>query len=236
MTTAGDQEVRRILSFLSLLVIALVLLGAATATAQEAVPQPPPLQEEPIGWFVVDARGVMANFKPTNLVAPNVGLTEKTDLPGRGFGLSVGAHVYPLRLRRFAIGVGADMLLRARGSKTEAAESETAPDGPTVVTRMTAFSPQVSLNFGKRTGWSYVSVGTGPASLVTELADDPFPDAEDNPLALNYGGGARWFAKKHLAFTFDVRFYSVNAQAATATRPAYPKVRVTILSAGISVR
>ena len=233
---AGGQEIRRYVSFFTLLTGTLVLLGAATATAQDAIPQPPPLQDEPIGWFVVDARGVMANFKPTNLIAPNVGLTEKTDLPGRGFGLSVGAHVYPLRRQRFAIGVGAEMLLRAQGSKSEAAESDTAPDGPTVVTRMTSFSPQVSLNFGKRTGWSYISVGTGPASLVTELADDPFPDPESNPRALNYGGGARWFAKKHLAFTFDVRFYSVNAQAATATRPAYPKVRVTVLSAGISVR
>lgn len=233
---AGGQGIRRDFSFFTSLVATLLLLGAATATAQEAAPQPPPLPDEPIGWFVVDARGVMANFKPTNTIAANVGLTEETDLPGRGFGLTVGAHAYPLRRRRLAVGVGVDMLLRARGSRTKAASSETAPDGPTVVTRMTAFSPQVSLNFGKRSGWSYVSVGKGPASLVTELADDPFPDAENNPSALNYGGGARWFAKKHLAFTFDVRFYKVGAQAATTTRPAYPAVTVTVLSAGISVR
>lgn len=236
MKTAGGHEVRRSLLLVSSLVLTLVLLGAAPASAQDPAPQPPPLQDEPIGWFVVDARGVMANFKPSNLIAPNVGLTEDTDLPGRGFGLSVGAHVYPLRRQRFAIGVGAEMLLRARGSKTQPAESETGPDGPTVVTRMTAFSPQVSLNFGKRTGWSYVSIGKGPAALVTEFADDPFPDADTNPSGLNYGGGARWFAKNHLAFTFDVRFYKVGAQAATATRPAYPAVTVTVLSAGISVR
>ena len=236
MKTAGDQQVWGLPFGVASLVVTFVLLGAASATAQDPVPQPPPLSEPPIGLFVVDARGVMANLKPSNAIAANVGLTEETDLPGRGFGLAVGAHVYPLRRQRFAIGVGVEMLLRARGSRTKAAASETEPEGPTVVTRMSGFSPQVSLNFGKRTGWSYVSIGKGPASLVTELADDPFPDAETNPSALNYGGGARWFATKHVAFTFDVRFYQVGAQAATTTRPAYPALTVTVLSAGISVR
>ena len=27
---------------------------------------------------------------------------------------------------------------------------------------------------------------------------------------INYGGGARWFAKAHVAFSFDVRFYAIN--------------------------
>ncbi len=220
------------------LVLMLLLCTAATASAQdpEPVPAPQPLRSEPIGLFVVDARGVMANLKPSALIAANVGRTEPTDLPGRGFGLSVGAHIYPLRTPRFALGVGADLLLRARGSKTIPAATEDGPDGPTIVTRMTAFSPQVSLNFGRREGWSYVSAGMGPTSIVTELADDPFPDAESTPRALNYGGGARWFAKKHVAFTFDVRFYRIPAQAATTVRPGYPALTVTVLSAGLSLR
>jgi hypothetical protein len=220
------------------LVLALVLLGGATAAAQEPPPppQPQPLRDQPIGLFVFDARGVMANLKPSSAIAANVGRTDETDLPGRGFGFSVGAHIYPLRGRRVALGVGADLLLRARGSKTIPAATETGPEGPTIVTRMTAFSPQVSLNFGKRDGWSYVSAGIGPSSLVTELADDPFPDAETNPRALNYGVGARWFANKHVAFTFDVRFYKVAAQTASTTRPGYPALTVTVLSAGISLR
>lgn len=220
------------------LVLALLLSTSAAVTAQELDPVPPPqpLPSEPIGLFVFDARGVMANLKPSNLIAANVGRPEATDLPGRGFGLSVGAHVYPIRGRRFALGVGADLLLRARGSNTIEAATEEEPDGPTIVTRMTAFAPQVSLNFGKRDGWSYVSAGIGPASIVTELADDPFPDAESRPRAFNYGGGARWFAKKHLAFTFDVRFYKIASQGATTGRPGYPALTVTVLSAGVSLR
>jgi hypothetical protein len=217
-------------------VTCLLILLPVASFAQDPDPQPPPLREEAIGLFVLDARGVMASLKPSNAIAANVGLTAATELPGRGFGFSVGAHVYPVRGRRFALGVGADLLLRARGSRTQPAASATAPEGPTVVTRMTAVAPQVSLNFGKRNGWSYVSAGMGPASIVTELDDDPFPDADTNPRAINYGGGARWFAKKHLAFTFDVRFYAVRPQEATTTRPAYPRMTVTVLSAGISVR
>jgi hypothetical protein len=221
------------------LVLTLLLLTGATAAAQDlppVAPPPQPLRTEPIGPFVFDARGVMANLKPSNLIAANVGRAEATDLPGRGFGLAVGAHVYPLRRERFALGLGAEFLLRARGSKTIPPVSETAPEGPTIVTRMTAFAPQVSLNFGKRDGWSYVSAGLGPASIVTELEDDPFADAESSPRAINYGGGARWFAKKHLAFTFDVRFYKIAAQEASTGRPAYPALTVTVLSAGVSLR
>lgn len=220
------------------LTLILLLFTAVTAAAQdqEPVPAPPPLPTEPIGLFVVDARGVMANLKPSNVIAANVGRTSETDLPGRGFGLSVGAHFYPLRGRRMALGVGAEFLMRARGSKTIPAATEDGPEGPEIVTRMTAFSPQVSLNFGRREGWSYVSAGMGPTSIVTELVSDPFPDAESTPRALNYGGGARWFAKKHLAFTFDVRFYRIKAQAATTARPGYPALTVTVLSAGVSLR
>lgn len=222
----------------SVLVVVLLLMAAAPAAGQDppADPQPQPLRELPIGLFVVDVRGVMANLKPSNAIAANVGLTEAPQLPGRGLGFMVGAHVYPVRGRRIALGVGADLLLRARGSKTQPAPSEDEPEGPTVVTRMTAVVPQVSLNFGKRNGWSYVSAGMGPSTLVTELADDPFPDAATKPRAINYGGGARWFAKPHLAFTFDVRFYAIRPQEATADRPGYPRRTITVLSAGISVR
>ena len=220
------------------LVLLLLLCTAATASAQDQDPVPPPqpLVSEPIGLFVFDARGVTASLKPSALIAGNVGRTEPADLPGRGLGLSIGAHVYPLRSRRFALGLGADLLLRARGSKTIPAPTEDGPEGPTIVTRMTAFTPQVSLNFGRREGWSYVSAGIGPSSIVTELADAPFPDAETTPRTINYGGGARWFAKKHLAFTFDVRFYKISAQEAATGRPGYPALTVTVLSAGVSLR
>jgi hypothetical protein len=148
----------------------------------------------------------------------------------------VGAHLYPVRRQNFALGLGGELLLRARGSGTVAPMVEDGPDGPTIVTRMTALSPQLSLNFGKRDGWSYLSGGVGWASITTERSESPLEDAESRPRAINYGGGARWFAKEHLAFSLDLRFYAISPQEATATRPAYPRVTVMIFSAGISVR
>ena len=60
----------------------------------------------------------------------------------------------------------------------------------------------------------------------SELAEQPLPDPESGTKTINYGGGARWFSKKHLAVTFDIRFYAVNPQLATATRPAYPRMTI----------
>lgn len=224
--------------------LSLLLLVVATlpAHAQEVPPVPPlidqpipPLVDEPIAPFVVDARGVFARFKQFPAVAAGLAVPE-TELPTRGLGLVVGAHLYPVRTRSFALGVGAELLLRARGSNTIAPAVEGGPDGPTVVTRMTAFSPQVSLNFGKRNGWSYVSGGIGRASFTTERDDAPLEDPETRPMTINYGGGARWFAKTHLAFSLDLRFYAIRPQEATTVRPAFPRMTVMIFSAGISVR
>jgi hypothetical protein len=101
---------------------------------------------------------------------------------------------------------------------------------------MTAITPQVSLNFGKRNGWSYVSGGIGWASHASELQEDPFADSDSRRTAINYGGGARWFATPHVAFTFDLRFYAIGAQEATTLRPAVAKTTVMVVSAGIGLR
>jgi hypothetical protein len=213
---------------------ALLLVFAVPARAQEAPPVPG-LPTEPIAPFVFDARGTLARFKELPAVATGLGVSP-TDLPTRGLGLVVGAHLYPVRRQNFALGLGGELLLRARGSSTVPPTVEDGPDGPTVVTRMTALSPQVSLNFGKRDGWSYLSGGIGWASITSELSASPFEEPESRPRAINYGGGARWFAKEHLAFSLDLRFYAISPQEATATRPGYPRVTVLIFSAGISAR
>lgn len=220
-------------SFRTALCAGLLLLSAVSAFAQD--PVPPPLLEEPIGPFVFDARGTLARFKQDPFSAGAIGI-EPADLPTRGLGLAVGGHLYPLRKRWFALGLGGEILLRARASRTIPPVEEDGPDGPTVVTTLSAVSPQVSLNFGRRDGWSYLSGGIGWANFTTELEDAPFADPDSSPRAINYGGGARWFAKKHVAFSFDVRFYSIGAQPATALRPGFSQVNVMVFSAGVSVR
>ena len=209
----------------------LILLPIA-ASAQDTIP---PLVDEPIGPFVFDARATIARFKQDVEVAAALGV-QPADLPTRGLGLVVGAHVYPVRKRSFALGLGGEILLRARGSHTIPPTVEDGPDGPTIITRLSAVSPQVSLNFGKRNGWSYLSGGIGWSNLTTEFQDDPFEDPESNPRTINYGGGARWFAKKHLAVSVDLRFYSISAQEATAARPGVASTRMMVFSAGVALR
>ena len=218
------------------LMLGACLLLPAPAFAQDPAP-PPPFVEQPIGPFVLDARVTLARFKATSAVAESLAI-ETTDLPTRGFGLVVGGHFYPVRGRSFALGVGGELLLRARGSRTIDPEVEDGPDGPRVVTNMTAVSPQVSFNFGRRNGYSYASGGIGWASLSTELEEDTVGVEPDKarPRAINYGGGARWFTRKHLAFSLDVRFYKISAQEEVDTRPAYPATTLMIFSAGISTR
>lgn len=204
------------------------------ATAQNQAPPIAPIDDR-IGPFVADARITMPRFKGSAAVAESLGVTEP-DLPTRGFGLIVGAHFYPVRGRSVALGIGGEILLRARGSRTIKPAVEDGPDGPTVVTRMTAITPQVSLNFGRKNGYSYLTGGLGLGSFTTELEDSPVGDAETRPRVMNYGGGARWFTRKHLAFSLDLRFYKMGAQEAAVERPPYPATTMMVFSAGISTR
>jgi hypothetical protein len=209
---------------------------ASAAAAQEPDPAPAPLVRQPIAPFVVDARIPVPRFKENATIAAGLGV-DSADLPVRGLGLLGGVHVYPLRRGSFALGFGAEML-RARASETKKAPSNVANavDGPTVKTRWSQFSPQVSLNFGSREGYSYLTVGYGKSKLTTELEEKPQPDPESSAGTLNYGGGARWFIKKHLAFNLDLRFYSISEEDATVGRPPNPQMRLFVLGAGVSIR
>jgi len=206
----------------------------AILAAQDQPPAIAPIDDR-IAPFVADARITMPRFKGSASVATSLGVTED-DLPGRGLGLVVGAHFYPARGRSVSLGIGGELLLRARGSSTIPPAVEDGPDGPTVVTRMTSISPQISLNFGRRNGYSYLTGGLGVGSFTTELEDSPVEEAETRPRVMNYGGGARWFVKKHLAFALDLRFYKIGAQEAAVERPAYPATTMMVFSAGISTR
>jgi hypothetical protein len=77
----------------------------------------------------------------------------------------------------------------------------------------------------------------GWSTFTVEREDAPAP--ADDPArrkTINYGGGARWFAKQHLAVSIDLRFYAVSPEAATASRPAMPRMTLMVFSAGVSTR
>jgi len=205
--------------------MAVTILPAASAQERE---------KEPIDRFAADVRASLPRFPADPATATAIGVTSD-NLPARGLGVSAGVHVYPFRLGRVTLGLGGELLL-SRGSHTLKPAQGGGAQGPTVKTQFSVISPQVSLNFGSRRGWSYVSGGIGRASFTTKRDSAPVADAPASPRAINYGGGARWFAKEHLAFTFDLRFYRIDPQEATTGRPAYGGRRIMVLSAGISVK
>lgn len=208
-------------------VLAGVLAVAAPASAQQG---PPP----PIRGIVVDLRGTLPQFPNDQQLADSRGLTQ-LELPGDGLGLDVGAHVYLFRWKAMTLGAGGQLTL-GRSNQSAATSS----DGSTtraVNGRFTSISPQVSFNFGSGNGWSYLSGGVGPTtwSIVPE-GSDPLPEDDEKLQTFNYGGGARWMLRRHLAFTFDVRFYQVNPGTPHGVRPSSPRMTFIILGAGISLK
>lgn len=211
--------------------IRLLVLLAASLAASNAAAQP----AEPIGPYAVDLRGAFARFKEDAAVAETIAVAP-SNLPTRGLGLAAGAHWYPFRLRRVTFGLGGE-LVWARDSRTaEQTTGTTTTAGPTVTTRFSALSPHLSLNFGGRDGWSYVSGGLGWASLSAERSDEPLPGDPERARMSHYGAGARWFTGPRLAFTFDLRFYAIDAVPAAGGRPAFPRNRMMVISAGASFR
>jgi len=211
--------------------------GTPPATAQPAPPPPaaPALTtDHPPGPFALDVRIAMPSFNTGSSLADPLGL--RTDqLPGRGWGLDVGAHAYPVRGRRFALGVGAE-IVRASGSKAPDPEDVNAVHDPTIETRFSALVPQVSLNFGTSRGWSYIG---GGVAFIRRATGDIDAEAADWPrlTGIHYGGGARWFMSPHVAFMFDLRFYRIPEQAAEGTEvPFQPKSRLFLITAGLSFK
>lgn len=210
----------------ALLLVCLAL--AAPAAAQ---------QKDPIGPFVIDLRGAFARHKAEPSVATDLGVPAAT-LPTRTLGIVGGLHVYPLRGRRVTLGVGGTVAM-TRGSRsleTDGEGVEEPASSPAVRRTFTTFSPEVSLNFGHRNGWSYISGGMfGRSKLYLEREDAPVADAPYRK-TLNYGGGARWFNNERLAFSVDFRWYSVAEQPASAGRIAQPGTTLLVLSGGIAIR
>jgi hypothetical protein len=207
----------------------LILLSGRAVSAQDST-----LTVHPIGRFAADVRVTFPKFKQDATIADAIDVTA-ANLPGRTVGLAAGMHVYPVRLKKLAIGFGGEWSVAHAGQTLEPTTAGGTP-GPTVNSRFSALSPQVSFNFGSRDGWSYLSGGLGWSRYTVENAAAPQSDADSGSRTINYGGGARWYAQPHVAFTVDVRFYAINPQVATVTRPAYPRMTLVILSAGVGFK
>jgi hypothetical protein len=201
----------------------LILAGAGTAAAQTS---------EPIGLFAADVRVAFPKFKQETSVATELGV-DTLDLPTRGLGLVFGAHLYPLRKGVVTLGLGGELMMSGR-SRTQETPEGTA--GQTVQTHFSSFAPQISLNFGAKQGWSYISGGLGWGRYTTELEAKPLPDPEGRLRVINYGGGARWFVNDHAAVSLDLRFYAVNPQEASVGRPAFPRMTILTFSAGLALK
>jgi hypothetical protein len=223
----------RIPVFVALLVMLVGSLAARPAHAQD----PPPR----IGPFVIDLHGTVPRFPSDDLLlARSRGMT-LAELPGSGLGLQVGAHLYLLRWRAITFGVGGEFAA-SRARQTPAALSAEAIAAGLLPARaaeerFTTIAPQLSFNFGTGHGWSYISGGLGQStwSIVPEGQEGYPPDA-DRLKTINYGGGARWFAKPHLAFSFDVRFYAINPGSPFGPLPGTPRTRLLVIGAGVSVK
>ena len=216
------------------LMVIVILATLPAGTPRSASAQEVPPEKVPIGRYVLDARANFPKFKQDAGTADAIGATV-LNLPTRAFGFVVGAHWYPVRLGIVTFGLGGEIVRAGRG-RTLNTGTEAVPLDVTVNSRFSAFSPQVSFNFGARDGWSYISGGIGSSTFTAERQDRPLPDRESGSKTINYGGGARWFARKHVAVSMDLRFYAINPQLATTQRPGFPRMTLMAFSAGVAIR
>ncbi|HEY3158777.1 MAG TPA: outer membrane beta-barrel protein [Vicinamibacterales bacterium] len=195
--------------------------------------------QSPPGPYVIDVRGSMSGTPGGASFYPSVPANALT--PQRGFGFGAGAHVYPFRFGVSRVGVGID-LARARGTAASPATTATTSGSATTIVgsasavdaamTVTTVAPQLSFNFGTHDGWSYLSAGYGTAHTraqvsTTPAAGDTTPGTatrERRSFVVNFGGGARWFLREHLAVGFDIRFHRLPAK------------QVFGLSVGVSLR
>jgi hypothetical protein len=209
---------------LAALVVTLAAVTAAPAVAQT---------DKRIPTFAVDGRVFSSGLKADATTAENLELALQ-DLPSRANGLVGGAHVYPLRWTNMALGVGAEFMV-ARGVK-QPKDVQGQPIGTRVESQIKSFSPSVSINFGHRNGWSYLSGGMGPLSYITFTGQQAPADSPPKKATINMGGGARWFFNRHLAFCFDVRFYLTRPEAIQGELPGRARQRLLVLSGGIAIK
>jgi hypothetical protein len=211
-----------------------VLLVSSEALAQT---------REPLPWFAIDLHAASVGLPTAEGWIPVV--SEDTPLPDRGWGPAVAATVYPFRLGIMTFGFGAAFsTAQGKSDSLEIIEgsgaNQTTRITPIVRTQVTSLIPQVSINFGHKFGWSYLSAGLGRTKVESStdaVGATPqmiVPAAWNQ--ALNFGGGARWFMKQRLGAGFDVRFVKLGSRAASGEIPSARRTQMITFSAGITVQ
>jgi hypothetical protein len=209
--------------------VLIAVLVSSPAMAQTA-PRPQPDRRLPI--MVLDGRGVFTRLGRDKLTAASLGL-DPLVLPATGLGLTGGVHLYPIRGKTVSLGVGAEVLTAV--AKFEPVDATTLkPTGEVYRRRIRAASGQLSLNFGHKAGWSYLTMGYGPLSF--DSYKEPATPGDVGSMTLNYGGGARWFDNPHLAFTIDLRFYATRPEPAAVGTAPRERHKVFVLSAGFAIK
>lgn len=213
------------------LAVAIECAAAGTSTAQP---------RDPIPRLVADIRVASVGLPTGAGWTPAV--PTDTLVPGRALGLDAGAHVYLVRFSAIAIGLGGTFVA-GRGHHAPPASDSGGPAlTPGVTTSLAAYTSQVSFNFGHGLGWSYISGGLGRVRVTSEVSEPVTGAAPLAPvetgwgLAINYGGGARWFITDHIAFTLDLRWHKIGSQAASTTHPALPRQSLIVAGGGISFK
>lgn len=196
----------------------LVWLFVIPALPHVAAAQEP----KPIGRFVLDLRASRASYLASN-----------------GYGFDVGVHVYPVRWKTVTFGIGTG-LVASRGSGLPSAEAAAAaaldPEAVAdVETHFRALAPQISFNFGRRKGYSYISGGIAQSNYYTTAGGAPVANGPDVRIkTINYGAGARWFWNDHLAFCLDFRLYAINPTQAVGELEGTPRQTRLVISSGLS--
>jgi hypothetical protein len=210
--------------------VCLAVLLLCSFPALAAAQDPPPR----IGPFVFDLHGIVPMFGEDQQLADSRGLA-LGELPGPGLGIHTSVHVYPLKWRVVTFGLGGSLTLARSHSGVE--PLSTVEVGRAVTERFTHVAPELSFNFGSGHGWSYISGGIGPGvwSVVPD-GQPPLASDKERLETINYGGGARWFAKPRLAFSFDVRYYAINQGMPHGELPGSPHKTLLMLGAGVSVK
>lgn len=198
------------------------------------------------GPFAIDIRGVTTAVPQDAFFFPR--LPSGTLVPSRGFGLDLGGHVYLFNVGPARVGIGANLLrMRGTASPPEPVRTGTTPPPanpiqatPDVRATVTTVAPQISLNFGSAAGWSYLSAGIGTAQITSSRSafQTGAEETQENGSvsSINVGGGARWFAKTHLAFSFEIRVHMLAAGSGTATAPSTPATKLVTAGVGISIK